>query len=130
METCATKSIALWSASPRSPDLNLLETFRGWLRRALGSIDLEDLCKKRHPLGKTAYIARVKGALRSAKSEAVAKNVTGSFRETRAQVVDRNGAAVDKQFSIARCLDLYLCMVEKVPEFARSRECSFFIFLW
>ena len=44
---------------PKSPDLNPVEMFWGWLRKKLRSMDLEDLRKKRRPLGKTAYTARV-----------------------------------------------------------------------
>ena len=46
---------------PKSPDLNPVEMFWGWLRKKLRSMDLEDLRKKRRPLGKTAYTARVNG---------------------------------------------------------------------
>ena len=52
--------------------------------------------KKRRPLGKTAYTARVNGVLKSAKAQTVAKNVAGGFRKACKQVVDRNGAAADK----------------------------------
>ena len=58
-------------------------------------MDLGYLRKKRRPLGKTAYTARVEGVLKSAKAQTVAKNVTGSFRKPCKQVVDRNGAAAD-----------------------------------
>ena len=95
MEAYRAKGIALWSVPPKSPDLNPVEMFWGWLRKKLRSMDLEDLRNKRRPLGKTAYTARVKGVLKSAKAQTVAKNVTGSFRKSCKQVVDRNGAAAD-----------------------------------
>ena len=56
--------------------------FWGWLRKKLRSMDLEDLRKKRRLLDKTAYVARVKGALKSAKAQTVAKNVAGRFRKS------------------------------------------------
>ena len=95
MEAYRTRSIGLWSVPPKSPDLNPVEMFWGWLRKKLRSMDLEDMRKKRRLLGKTACTARVKGVLKSAKAQTVAKNVTGSFRKSCKQVVDRNGAAAD-----------------------------------
>ena len=61
MEAYRAKGIALWSVPPKSPDLNPVEMFWGWLRKKLRSMDLEDLRKKRRPWGKTAYTARVNG---------------------------------------------------------------------
>ena len=95
MEAYRAKGIGLWSVPPKSPDLNPVEMFWGWLRKKLRSMDLEDLRKKRQPLGKTAYAARVKGVLKSAKAQTVAKNVAGRFRKACKQVVDRKGAAAD-----------------------------------
>ena len=95
MEAYRTRSIALWSVPPKSPDLNPVEIFWGWLRKKLRSMDLEDMRKKRRLLGKTAYTARVKGVLKSAKAQTVAKNVAGRFRNACKQVVDRKGAAAD-----------------------------------
>ena len=88
-------SITLWSVPPKSPDLNPVDMLLGWLRKKLRSMDLEDLRKKRRLLDRTAYVARVKGALKSAKAQTVAKNVAGRFRKSCKQVVDRNGAAAD-----------------------------------
>ena len=95
MEAYRTRSIALWSVPPKSPDLNPVEMFWGWLRKKLRSMDLEDMRKKRRLLGKTAYTARVKGVLKSAKAQTVAKNIAGRFRKACKQVVDRTGAAAD-----------------------------------
>ena len=75
--------------------MNPVEMFWGWLRKKLRSMDLEDLRKKRRPLGKTTYIARVKRVLKSAKAQAVAQNAAGRFRKACKQVADRNGAAAD-----------------------------------
>ena len=95
MEAYKTRNIALWSVPPKSPDLNPVEMFWGWLRKKLRSMDLEDMRKKRRLLGKTAYTARVKGVLKSARAQTVAKNVAGRFRKACKQVVDRNGAVAD-----------------------------------
>ena len=48
--------------------------------------------RKRRPLGKTAYVARVKKVMKSAKAQAVAKNMAMRFRKTCKQKVDRGGA--------------------------------------
>ena len=61
MAAYSPRSITLWSVPPKSPDLNPVEMFWGWLRKKLRSMDLEDLRKKRRLLDKTAYVARVKG---------------------------------------------------------------------
>ena len=95
MEAYRATGIGLWSVPPKSPDLNPVEMFWGWLRKKLRSMDLEDLRRRRRPLGKTACTAKVKGVLKSAKAHTVAQNVTGSFQESCKQVVDRNGAAAD-----------------------------------
>ena len=47
----AEKGIALWQIPPRSPDLNPIEKFWGWLRREMRRRDLEDWNAKRPPLG-------------------------------------------------------------------------------
>ena len=79
----------------KSPDLNPVEMFWGWLRKKLRCMDLDDLRKKRRPLGKTAYTARVKNVMKTAKAQTVGKNVAGRFRTACKQVVDRGGAAAD-----------------------------------
>ena len=61
----------------------------------LRNMDLADLRAKRPTLGKTAYIARVKGVMRSQKAQAVAKKYAARFRKTCKQVVERKGAAAD-----------------------------------
>ena len=61
MEAYWATGIGLWSVPPKSPDLNPVEMFWGWLRKKRRPMDLEDLRKKRQPLGKTAYAARVTG---------------------------------------------------------------------
>ena len=77
------------------PDLNPIEMFWGWIRKRLRNMDLEDLRKRRPPLGKTAYIARVKSIMHSQKAQKVAKNYAVKFRKTCQQVVARKGAAAD-----------------------------------
>ena len=90
-----TKKISLWTVPPKSPDLNPVEMFWGWLRRKLRLMDLEDLRKKRRPLGRTAYTARIKGVLKSQKAQTVAKNFARRLRQACKQVDERRGPAAD-----------------------------------
>ena len=89
------KRIQLWVVPPKSPDLNPVEMFWSWLRKKLRLMDLADLRAKRRALGKTAYVQRVKGVIRSQKAQAVAKKCAAKFRKTCKQVFDRGGAAAD-----------------------------------
>ena len=58
-------------------------------------MDLADLRAKRRPLGKTAYVQRVKSFIRSQKAQQAAKKFAARFRRTCKQVLDRDGAAAD-----------------------------------
>ena len=89
------KNITLWDAPAKSPDLNPVEMFWAWLRKKLRLMDLADMQKKRRPLGKSAYISRVKSVIRTQKAQTVAKNCAKRFRTACQQVVDRKGAASD-----------------------------------
>ena len=89
------KKISLWVNPAKSPDLNPVEMFWGWLRSKLRLMDLTDMRQKRRTLGKTAYTARVKAVMKSQKAQAVSKSFTKRFRTACKQVVDRRGAAAD-----------------------------------
>lgn len=89
------KKIELWDVPAKSPDLNPVEMFWGWLRKKLRNMDLADMRKKRRPMGKTAYTARVKSVMRSQKAQAVAKKMAGRMRKSCQQVNARRGAAAD-----------------------------------
>ena len=89
------KSISLWDVPAKSPDLNPVEMFWGWLRKQLLVMDLADLRKKRPPLGRAAYTMRVKGFIETQKAQAVAKNFAKRFRTACKQAVRRRGAAAD-----------------------------------
>ena len=95
MAADALKKNKFWDLLPKSPDLNPVEMFWGWIRRKLRTMDLADLRTKRPPLDKAAYIARVKGIMRSKKAQTVAKGYAARLRKTCKQVVDRRGAAAD-----------------------------------
>ena len=77
----------------RSPDLNPIESFWGWLRRRLRVLDLKDLQNGRQPMGKTAYKKRVKVVLRSEKAQAVARAKFKAFKKVCMEVARKHGAA-------------------------------------
>ena len=95
MAAYRTKDVELWDVPAKSPDLNPVEMFWGWLRKKLRQMDLADLRAKRPVLGKTAYTARVKRVIRTQKAQSVAKSYAARFRKTCKQVVERKGAAAD-----------------------------------
>ena len=92
---CVCVCVTLFTCPPKSPDLNPVEMFWGWLRKTLRRMDLLDLKKKRKPLSKPAYISRVKNVIRSAKAQSVAKAYAGRLRSACRQVLARGGAAAD-----------------------------------
>ena len=95
MAAYRSKRIELWDVPPKSPDLNPVEMFWGWLRKRLRTMDLADMRKKRRPLGKAAYTARMKGVMRSQRAQAVAVKCAGRLRKACQEVVARKGAAAD-----------------------------------
>ena len=95
MAAYRSKNIGLWAVPAKSPDLNPMEMFWGWLRKRLRTLDLHDMRKKRKPLGKASYIARVKSVMKSQKAQAVASSYAGRFRKTCQEVVNRQGSAAD-----------------------------------
>ena len=52
---------------------------------------LDDLCKKRMPLGKTAYKQRIRAIMRSAQAQKVASNIFASFRKTCQKCIENDG---------------------------------------
>ena len=85
--------IQLLHIPARSPDLNPIESFWGWLRKELRRRDLEDLRLKRPALGRTAYKQRVKNLLRSRRAQNVAKQKFAGFKSVCKEVVLKQGAA-------------------------------------
>ena len=89
--------VKLWSGAfqlpPRSPDLNPIEKFWGWLRKQLRAADLRDLEKGRPSLGKLAYKARIRAICRSANAQRVASNFAKGLKNVCREVVKKKGAA-------------------------------------
>ena len=86
-------NVELLPIPKRSPDLNPIESFWGWLRRRLRVLDLNDLQNGREPMGKTAYKKRIKVVLRSAKAQAVARAKFKAFKKVCMEVARKHGAA-------------------------------------
>ena len=89
------KKVTLWVCPAKSPDLNPVEMFWGWLRQRLLRMDLLDLKKKRKPLCKDAYTLRIKTVLKSTKAQQVASRCAKKLRGSCQQVVTMLGAAAD-----------------------------------
>ena len=91
----AARPLKMWHIPPRSPDLNPVERFWGWLRQQLRHKDLADLRKKRPPLGKTAYLVRVRRFLKTKKAQtkAAAFASSSSFKRVCAEVERKRGGA-------------------------------------
>ena len=85
--------ITMWPLPSRSPDLNPIERFWGWLKKKLKRMDLADAMKKRPVLGKTAYKVRVSNILKTKKAQAMAATYANSFRKACKEVVKKKGAA-------------------------------------
>ena len=86
------RRIRMLHMTARSPDLNPIESFWGWLRRELRRRDLEDLRLKRAPLNKAEYEQRVKQVLRTTKAQNVAKAKFRNFKKVCQEVVRKKGA--------------------------------------
>ena len=86
-------NIVLWKMPPRSPDLNPVEKYWSWLRRALLRLDLHDLRTRRPPLGRSAYVARVRAVNRSQRAQRVAGNCARGLLKVCREVKLNGGAA-------------------------------------
>ena len=85
-------NIKLWGIPPKSPDLNPVEKFWGWLRRRLRKLDYADLRNKRPVPGKMAYKMRVQRVLKSRAAQTCAANCARGLLKVCQIVHDRKGA--------------------------------------
>jgi hypothetical protein len=85
------KGIKFWRLPPRSPDLNPVEKFWGWLRRLLRAKDLADLVAKRPTLDREQYKKRIQGVLKSDKAKQVAINTMKGLKRVAKQVQKNKG---------------------------------------
>jgi len=84
--------IVLWKIPPRSPDLNPVEKYWGWLRKELRRRDLIDLQNKRPVLGKMAYKLRIRAVIKTNKAQQVAKNCAAGLKKVCREVIKKKGA--------------------------------------
>ena len=85
--------VRLWQVPAKSPDLNPIELFWSWLRRAFHTRDLKDFQAKRRPLWKSAYRRRLAGLCRSQKAKRVAMACARNLRKVCQAVIRKRGAA-------------------------------------
>ena len=93
-KACADCNVTLWQLPPKSPDMNPVERFWGWLRKQLLLKDLADLQARRPVLSPTAYKARVRGIMRTKMASTRAAKFVGDFRRVCKAVVNKKGARV------------------------------------
>lgn len=88
----AKKKISLMFIPPRSPDLNPVERFWGWLRKELRRLDLLDLKNKRPVMSKVQYKQRVKRVCKTKRAQVVASNYAKSLKRVCKLVIEKKGA--------------------------------------
>ena len=93
-KACAEANITLWQVPPKSPDMNPVEKFWGWLRRQLLHRDLADLRARRPVLGAAGYRARVRAIIRTQKAREKAAKFAGDLRRVCKEVIRKKGARV------------------------------------
>ena len=86
--------IALLHIPPKSPDLNPVEKFWGWVRKQVHIMDLADLRAGRPVPSKKDYQLRLKRLLRSQRAQQVARNFYGNLVTVSKRIVKRKGHAV------------------------------------
>ena len=90
------QKIMLMKLPPRPPDLNPVERFWGWLRKALLRMDLTDLQEKRPVPGKLAYKERIRRLLKTKRAQTAAANYARSWHGVCKLGVKNKGGASGK----------------------------------
>ena len=88
-----TKKITVLTLPPKSPDLNPIETFWGWLRRELQVRDLQDMQAKQAALSKEAYKNRVRNLLKTKRTQRIAARFATDLFKVCKEVKKKGGAA-------------------------------------
>ena len=84
-------NVKLWHIPPKSPDLNPVERFWAWLRRALRHLDMQDLHAGRPVPARAAYTQRVRRLVASQRARRAAANYARSCWKTCIIVRDNGG---------------------------------------
>ena len=87
----AAAGVRAWRVPASSPDLNPVEKMWAWLRRRIRVKDCEDLRRRRPPIGKMAFKARLRSMLASKQAQHVAARIAAGFRATCKEVVSKQG---------------------------------------
>jgi transposase len=87
------KHLSLIHIPSKSPDLNPIESFWGWMRAQLRRRDLKDLRDGRPALGKMAYKVRLTRFLKTRRAQDVAKAKFNAFKKVCREVKNKRGAA-------------------------------------
>ena len=85
--------VQLCHVPPRSPDLNPVELFWGWLRKRLQKMDLADLQAGREPVDRMRLKARVRSLAETRRAKMVARHCFLSLPKTCEKVRRKRGAA-------------------------------------
>jgi hypothetical protein len=87
----AESRVKTWTVPAKSPDLNPVEKFWGWLRKELRKKDMEDLQAKRPVIDKAQYKARIRALIATVKAQRAAKKFAGDLRRACKEVVQKKG---------------------------------------
>ena len=87
------QKITTLTLPPKSPDLNPIEKFWGWLRRELQVRDLQDVHAKKAALTKDAYKNRVRNLLKTKGTQSIAARFATDLIKVCKEVKKKGGAA-------------------------------------
>ena len=87
------QKITTLTLPPKSPDLNPIEKFWGWLRRELQVRDLQDLHAKQAALTKDAYKNRVRNLLQTKRTQRTTARFATDLLKVCKEVKKEGGAA-------------------------------------
>ena len=83
--------VLTWRVPASSPDLNPVEKMWAWLPRKIRAKDCQDLRRRRPPIGRTAFKARVRSMLSCKQAQSVAARIAAGFRTTCKEGVAKKG---------------------------------------
>ena len=87
------EKIIVLTLPPKSPDLNPIEKFWGWLRRELQVRDLQDLQARKPALSKEAYKTRIRNLLKTQRTQRIAARFATDLIKVCREVNKKGGAA-------------------------------------
>ena len=94
------KKTTVLTLPPKSPDLNPIEKFWGWLRRELQVRELHDMQAKHAALSKEAYKNRVRNLLKTKRTQRIAARFAIALLNGCKEVKKKCGAAARGSYLI------------------------------